>query len=107
METSVLVCEQIKDDSRLGRVIYSEDLLTVSVFAFDSDPKRLMIQSYEVGDSHQNAAKADLCFSDSSMAKETVRILGDLKGKRQVVAADLFNQSLHVLKAVFKSGQLA
>jgi hypothetical protein len=48
METSVLICEQIKDDSKQGRVIYSEDLLTVSVFAYDSDPKRLVIQSYEV-----------------------------------------------------------
>jgi hypothetical protein len=37
------------------------------------------------------------------MAKETVRILGGLKGKRQLAASDLFNQTLHILKANFKS----
>lgn len=52
---------------------------------------------------NKNSLKADLSFTDVSMAKETVRILGGLKGKRQLAALDLFNQTLHILKAAFKS----
>jgi hypothetical protein len=57
MDTNVTICDQSKDDPKFGKVAFIEDLLLVSVFIFESDQKRLQIQSTEVVTHYKDCIK--------------------------------------------------
>lgn len=82
LETCIVVCEHIKEDPKFGKIVFCEDLLSVSVFSYPTDSKKLQIQSLEEPVLNAVSKKADLSFNDVAMANETIRLLTETRNKR-------------------------
>lgn len=72
--------------------------MSVAVFSYSTDPKRLQVQSLDEPLVASVGKKADLVFTDVAMANETVRLLTESRNKQMDASLAKVQRSLQEMK---------